>query len=248
MNQLILDAHTHAGLTVPFENLRREWSMAGIDGGVFFSPVEEVYDRFSPGFVDSEDYRASRAAVHAHLLELGKIPHMFPYFFVWNDFPVAPEGFVGVKWHRHSGEPRYQYGSAACESFLEDVCRRGLPIVLEEEFGNTLTLIERIGGRTVVIIPHLGGLNGGYDKLKRAGVFSRPRVWGDTALAGEREIRDFASVFGPDRLLFGSDYPFGIPAQEKAKVCGIFEGLVLQAVLGDNLLRLLGRARADWAA
>jgi predicted TIM-barrel fold metal-dependent hydrolase len=64
----------------------------------------------------------------------------------------------------------------------------------------------------------------------------------DTALAGPREITDFAETFGVDRIIFGSDYPFGIPGHEKRKVVNLFSDDDLAAVLSGNLLRLLGRS------
>ena len=44
-----------------------------------------------------------------------------------------------------------------------------------------------------------------------------------------------------DRIIFGSDYPFGVPAHEKEKLYEIFDGDDLAMVLSGNLLRLLHR-------
>jgi len=240
MEAIALDGHSHCGIGLPFQELASEWKRAGIQGGVAFSPVEEIYDRYDPLFKDSEDYRLSRAQVHQYLIGVAAGHNVYPYFFVWNDFCPIPEGFVGIKWHRHPGEPAYCYGSELCKNLLEEICLRKLPIVLEEEFSNTLDFIGRIEGRTVVIIPHLGALNGGYFRLKASGVFDRKNVWADTALAGDREISDFATTYGTDRIIFGSDYPFGVPAFEKRKLVAHFSGNDLKAVLSGNLVRLLG--------
>jgi predicted TIM-barrel fold metal-dependent hydrolase len=234
-----LDCHTHCGIHLPYQKLSREWREASVDGGVVFAPVEEVYDRHDPDFVDSDKYACSRASVHEYLLDLAQEAPVFPYFFVWNDFPSVPDGFVGIKWHRHEDEPVYQYGTPECGQFIDAICRKQLPIVLEEEFDHTLEFLRRIEGRTVVIIPHMGGLNGGYDRLKRAGVFESSQVWVDTALARRREIEDFADTYGTDRIMFGSDFPFGAPAFEKRKVERLFSGDQLSAVLSRNLMRLL---------
>jgi len=241
MTGLILDSHTHCGFMVPFDDLSREWQRGNISGGVLFSPVEEVYDRYDPLFRDSDEYRASRSAVHDHLLALAQLPNMYPYFFVWNDFPTVPDGFVGIKWHRHSDEPTYAYDTGACNRLIEEICEKRLPIVLEEEFRNTLYFMERIAERTVVVIPHMGALNGGYYRLKRSGIFRSPMVWVDTALAGRDEIADFAEAYGTDRIMFGSDYPFGVPTHEKDKLLELFSGADLESVLSANLLRLLSR-------
>ena len=57
---MILDAHVHCGLSLKFEIIKKEWEIAGINGGVLFSPVEEIYDRYNPYFYDSEEYKISR--------------------------------------------------------------------------------------------------------------------------------------------------------------------------------------------
>lgn len=241
MTDLVLDSHAHCGLTVPYEEIAAEWQLGAIDGGVLFSPVEEIYDRYDRLFTDSPAYARSRGRVHAYLLERAAEGLVFPYFFVWNDFIPVPSGFVGIKWHRHSGEPVYSYDTAQCKRTIEEICSKRLPVVLEEEFHNTMAYLKEIAGRTVVIIPHMGVLNGGYRGLKRAGVFESENVWVDTALGGIDEIEDFAATYGLDRIMFGSDYPFGTPAYEKRKVEGIFSGPDLKVILGGNLLRLLGK-------
>lgn len=241
MSDLVLDAHAHCGLSVPYEDLARAWEAGSVQGGVVFSPVEEIYDRGDPHFKDSDNYRKSRPWVHRYLRGIASRQHIFPYFFVWNDFPEIPEGFYGIKWHRHPGEPVYDYGTPECEAFIEEVLRRRLPVVLEEEFANTLDFIRKIAGRTTVIIPHMGCMNGGYARLKRIGAFDSPMVWVDTALASPRDIEDFAATHGTERIVFGSDYPSGIPARERATVEAVFSGEDLTAVLSGNLLRLLKR-------
>jgi predicted TIM-barrel fold metal-dependent hydrolase len=237
---MVLDSHVHCGLTEPYERIAALWRDGGIDGGAAFSPVEEIYDRYDPSFTDSEEYVQSRARVHGYLLELAEREQVFPYFFVWNDFLSVPEAFRGIKWHRHANEPVYRYETPECDRIIEEICKRKLPIVLEEEFSHTLEFIQEIAERTVVIIPHMGALNGGYYRLKKAGIFESPMVWVDTALAGTHEIDDFAQTFGSDRIMFGSDYPFGLPQREKQKLLNIFSGEELSAVLSGNLLRLMG--------
>lgn len=241
MERIVLDSHTHCGLTVPVEEISAEWRSGDIHGGVIFPPVEEIYDRHNPNFTDSEEYQADRKAVHRYLLRIAnQDENIYPYFFVWNDFLSPPDGFVGIKWHRHAGEPVYAYGTPECERLIGQICEKRLPVVLEEELHNTLEFVRSIAGRTIVIVPHMGALNGGYFRLKKTGIFDNPTVWVDTALAGYAEIEDFAHDFGSDRIMFGSDYPFGVPSHEKAKLLRLFSGNELAAVLAGNLLRLLG--------
>jgi uncharacterized protein len=239
VNELVLDAHAHCGLTLPFSDLAKEWETGNISGGVVFSPVEEVYDRHDWRFIDSEEYQKSRRRVHRYLLEIAAAKQVYPFYFVWNDFSSVPEEFVGIKWHRHPNEPVYQYKSPQCDAVIEQICERKLPVVLEEEFANTLDFVMRIAERTVVVIPHMGGLNGGYSRLKNIGVFENPKVWVDTSLSSVREIADFAETYGTDRMMFGSDYPFGIPSREKEKVLQVLSGNDLTAVLSRNLRKLM---------
>ena len=236
---LILDAHAHCGLSLPWERLRPHWEAASIDGGVLFSPVEEIYDRYDYNFTDSPEYIQSRKKVHAYLESLQR-ENLFIYWFVWNDYVLPPENFTGIKWHRHPSEPEYDYSSDQYKNFLQFVCNNKLPIVLEEEFHHTLNLIEAIEQQTVVIIPHLGMLNGGYNNLKEAGVFANPAVYIDTALADSTDLQDYAANYGVDRILFGSDFPFGIPFSERTKIEQIFNETEREKILGQNLLTLLG--------
>ncbi|MDO9534665.1 MAG: amidohydrolase family protein [Bacillota bacterium] len=234
----VIDAHAHCGLTLPFEQLQPRWKEGNIDGGVLFSPVEEIYDRSDYEFTDNQFYRDSRDKVHSYLESL-KSKNIFIYWFVWNDFVLPGDGFIGIKWHRHSDEPQYNYDSEACKDFLEHICTVRMPVIIEEEFHHTLRLAKIINKRTVVIIPHFGGLNGGYRKLKAADLFENNAVYVDTALASRKEIEDFAADYGVDRILFGSDFPFGEPAEEKYKLEKIFYGKDRKKVFGQNLFELL---------
>lgn len=235
---LALDSHVHCGLSLPFEVVQPRWEQAKIEGGVLFSPAEEIYERFNYSFYDSPSYQDSRYKVHRYLESL-RTQQIFVYWFVWNDFALPGNSFNGVKWHRHSNEPRYDYESEKCAVFVDYICQRKMPVILEEEFENTLRVVEMFGGKTTVIIPHMGGLNGGYRRLKRAGLFEDSTIYVDTALASSSEISDFAASYGTERMLFGSDFPFGEPSRERYKVEKLLEGKALEEVLSQNLLRLL---------
>ena len=236
---MILDSHVHCGLTLKFEIVKKEWIKAGIDGGVLFSPVEEIYDRFNPYFYDSEEYKISREKVHNYLIELVKNnKNLTAFYFVWNDFKIPDKIFKGIKWHRHSNEPEYDYDSEKCDKFIEYICNNNLPVIIEEEFHNTLRFIERINGRAPIIIPHLGFLNGGYNRLKTEGIFGEPNVYSDTALADIYEIEDFAKNFGTEKLFFGSDFPFGSPLNELNKIKRLFSGNDLKKITSANILKL----------
>lgn len=242
----IVDSHVHCGVQnvrQPWELVRRLLDDADIEGACLFAPVEDVYDRSDPSFVDDPWWIACRARANDYLLEVQAAePRVNAYYFVWNDFPAEElgRGFRGVKWHRHGDEPVYRYDDPRCEAFLQEVYRLDLPVVLEETFPNTLAFLARVDGRAPVIIPHMGALNGGFGRLLAAGVWDRERVYADTALASPRELERFLDRYGHDRLLFGSDFPFGSPASELSTILGL--GLSrdeLSAVLRDTVTRLV---------
>jgi uncharacterized protein len=109
---------------------------------------------------------------------------------------------------------------------------RRLPVLLEESLENTLFFLDELAQEVPVIIPHLGGLNGGYVALDRAGVWRRPQVYADTAVAARPEIKDFIRRFG-------TDHPFGSPVAELNKIFSLeLPDDQTRSILGDNFRRL----------
>jgi hypothetical protein len=249
MDYEIIDCHLHCGVQhVPWgwEAKRTLLKAAGIGGVGIIPPVEDVYDRLEPHFTDAPAWQACRRRAQRYLLELQDPEiEIFPYFFVWNDFAweeLGPE-YVAIKWHRHPDEPAYQYDQPRCREFLQVVRERRLPILLEESFDNTLFFLERLAPDLPVVIPHLGKLNGGYKPLKRAGVWNRPQTYADSSTAALPEMEDFLGRYGSERLLFGSDHPFGEPQLELAKIMDLnLPAEAARAVLGENFRRIYGRA------
>jgi len=246
----IVDAHAHCGVmdrSAPqsFEEYRSRLAGTPIAGAALFSPVAEIYDRWDFGFVDTPAWRERRAASNAYLAALDPPGFVvYPYFFVWNDFAAEQlePAHRGVKWHRHADEPVYRYDDPRCGRFLEEIRRRRLPVVLEEELENTVRFVRELAAGIVVIVPHLGMLNGGFGAIAREGLWELEHVWADTALASPGEIRAYVERYGHERLLFGSDYPFGRPAAELEKVRRVgFPPEVEAAVLGGNFHRLQNR-------
>jgi hypothetical protein len=247
---IVIDSHAHCGeidrsFPQTFEDYQRQVVGTDIGGVALFSPVLEIYDRYDYHFSDTPAWQQRRRESNAHLLSLQSAKlTVFPYFFIWNDFAVEQLGpaHCGIKWHRHPGEPVYFYDDPMCRAALKEIRRRNLPVVLEEEFGNTLRFIKEWADGVTVIIPHLGMLSGGYQTIVQAGLWEQENVWADTALASRNEIRDYIQNYGHQRLMFGSDYPFGGPADELRKVRSL--GLDPEqeaAVLGVNFIRLQGQ-------
>ncbi len=245
---LIIDSHIHCGVqnvSQPYTGIQPLLQKAGITGACLFAPVEDIYYRHDPDFDDNDGWRSCRRRAHDYLLAVAdQHPQVFAYYFVWNDFLVEDldKGFSGIKWHHHAGEPVYRYDHPGCEAMIAAICSRRLPMVLEETFGETRTFLQRIAGRTPVIIPHLGMLNGGFARLLEAGIWEDENVFADTALAGRIEMKQFIDRYGPGRLLFGSDHPFGDPQQELRRVQSLgFTDSDLEKICGGNILGLFQR-------
>lgn len=243
-----IDAHAHCGVGDRFPPQAFEDYFARVAGSpigtvVMFPPVMEIYDRHDPDFQDAPAWQARRKEANKYLLTVGNDRlSVIPYFFIWNDFAVdqLDPRHQGIKWHRHDDEPVYLYDDPKCAAAVAEIRRRKMPVVLEEELENTVRFITEIAGGVRTIVPHLGLLNGGYRALERRGIWKMTDVWADTALASPGEIRAYIDTYGPDRLLFGSDFPFGDPLTELNKVLDLpYDDGVKRAVVQENLQRLL---------
>jgi len=227
----------------PIDMIKAYLARGGIDGACLYAPVEDIYDRYDYHFQDTPGWMACRQRANDYLLGVQEADDdIFAYYFVWNAFKKEElaKGYRGIKWHRHENEPVYHYDDPRCEDFLQEAYRLQLPIVLEESFENTRYFVERIAGKTPIIIPHLGGLNGGFSNLFRAGIWDSETVYSDTALAATREMRMFIEHYGVDRLLFGSDFPFGIPSNELSKVTSLrLSDGDFEKVASSNIRRLI---------
>ena len=243
----VIDSHVHCGIQDPrppqaFEDYLAAIRGSPISGAALFAPVAEIYDRHDPLFTDTPAWRESRETANHYLTTLkNREIDVFPYFFIWNDFAVdqLSDNHYGIKWHRHDDEPCYNYEDPACREAVQTIRKRNLPVVLEEELENTIRFIEAIAPGVTVIIPHLGMLNGGYQRLASAGVWKKPNIWADTALASPRDITDYIAQYGHRRLLFGSDFPFGHPASELSKIRRLsLADAVAEDICANNLKRL----------
>ena len=240
-----IDSHLHCGVQQvlwPWEKVRARLLAAEITGAGLIPPVEDIYDRHDPAFVDSPAWQECRRRAHHYLRSLqDPALTLYPYFFVWNDFAREDlsEAYAAIKWHRHADEPEYRYADPRCREFLARALELRLPILLEETLSNTLFFIQELAPMATVIIPHLGMLNGGYRRLKALGIWELPQVYADSALARTVELVDYVRNFGTTRLLLGSDYPFGDPVIEKDKVVSLtLPAAAQRAVLAENWLRL----------
>ena len=124
-------------------------------------------------------------------------------------------------------------------ALVEKIRHTQKPVIFEEELDFTRRFVGMFPGLPL-IIPHLG-LLGGYplDFLK---AFKKDEsVRFDTALGGRDTIYEFIRTVGPERVLFGSDVPFGSMQSELAKVLALsLNDDDRHLVLAGNFMRLTG--------
>jgi predicted TIM-barrel fold metal-dependent hydrolase len=198
----IIDAHIHIGNnpTTKYYTLKetkRDLREAGAHGACLFAFPEDMYRMI--------DSTTSRYAANEYVLQVShESKDLHPFYFVWNDYliPNNLNQFHGIKWHRHSDEPRYNYSLPQCKEILELITDLKLPVILEEEFDDTRRFIKE-NSEIDVIIPHMGQANGGYKKM--IVFFEDSNVYFDTAVAPLEAIQYILDHVGPERIIFASD-------------------------------------------
>lgn len=254
LKKFVIDCHAHCGIQDNSFNQSFEFYFSYIRNTdikivVAFPPAMEIYNRYDYNFKDTDQWRLKQKKANEYLLNIGNLDlKVIPYFFIWNDFAVNQLTLQhkGIKWHRHPSEPVYHYGTDKCKNAIKEIKRRNMPVVLEEELENTIKFINKYAPGVRVIIPHLGGLNGGYDAIAANGLWENPKVYADTALASSHEISNYIQHYGHDRIMFGSDFPFGDPEQELLKIINLgFEPDIEKAILAQNLQRLLSDSNIE---
>ncbi|MFQ6075582.1 MAG: amidohydrolase family protein [Candidatus Bathyarchaeia archaeon] len=241
----IIDAHVHLGNNpktkyYTLKELRRDLGEASAQGAVVFAFPEDMYRT-----IDSEE---SRVRANEYVLEASKSSRdIYPFYFVWNDYliPENLDEYLGIKWHRHADEPRYDYEDPRCGRILEKIRDLGLPVLLEEEFEPTLRFIER-NPELRVVIPHMGRMNGGYELMDA--FFNDPNVYFDTSVASPEAISRVIDNVGVERVIFGSDVsgtrlPFyNFPKVELEKILKLnLDDESLRLVLAENIESLIKR-------
>jgi len=250
--QTIIDSHVHCGIQdnsflQSFENYLKHIQGSDISGAAIFPPVEEIYDRYDPFFQDTPKWKERRQYANQYVSSLqNREIQVFPYFFIWNDFAIQKisSDFLGIKWHRHPDEPEYNYDSPECREALKFIRQRNMPVVLEEELSNTIRFINELTEGIRVIIPHLGALNGGYRSVQKNGLWEMENVYTDTSLASVSTIYDYINNHGCERIMFGSDFPFGDPVRELEKLRKMdLSTDVFHQIAGKNIQDLLRDVR-----
>jgi predicted TIM-barrel fold metal-dependent hydrolase len=235
---VIIDSHTHWGPSVTMgtevttAELLRQAEQSGVGRIVIFPfPSQAIADE----------------RINEQVLEEGAKDNTFiPYYYIPDDLRPIPKekGFYGGKWHWTRGvqdcSSNYQVlEDPGLGGFIEASEEVDLPIVFEEELAFTETFV-RMTKTLKVIIPHLGLLGGNpmdfLDAFKK-----RANCYFDTALASQEQILRFVKEIGPERLLFGSDIPFGTMKNELNKVLSLPIGdTEKELILSKNVKRLIG--------
>lgn len=244
---MIADAHAHIGAHLPLDDYAGALERAGIETAAVFADPE------SPTLASDNPWVLAEAG------RRGWIPFLYVGGNAYADTLPEPEirlpddlgDYAGVKWHCRltpghdmGGRPLVTAGEAERGLEARDVAgalgafgRMGLPVIFEEAFEVTVRAVGLFPEVTFVI-PHLGMLNGGADRVVAAlGGFAN--VLFDTSLAVPPP--GLVGELSAGRLLFGSDHPYGSPG---AGLRGIRSLRLPEedeaAILGGNLARLLG--------
>jgi len=216
----IIDAHVHIGRKhLPLEHVQDVLDKAGVDRAVVFADPE------SPDIPGDNQY----------VLEVADRTGHIPFFYIGGNaystnrpFPQIPdpeevEPYRGIKWHcwftpghdfggSRLGMDGTQIDRALTEpgmaALMNKVREMGIPVNFEEHFEVTVRFIE-LYPDVSIILPHMGGLNGGTDRILSA-VGDKTNVWFDVSLSGISE--GLISSYGSGKFLCGSDYPYGSPS------------------------------------
>lgn len=240
----IIDDHIHCGnnrrtKVFTLEDISQNIRSAGADGAVIFAFPEDIYR--------IENSKEWRIKANEYVLEVSQKAEetLYPFYFVWNDFliPDNLSDYAGIKWHRHWDEPKYNYDDPNCRKFINIINDLNLPVVLEEEYEYTVRFINE-NPDINVIIPHIGYLNGGYERMDI--FFDKPNVYFDTGTANPEAIKRVLSNIGAERIIFGSDvsgtslpfYNYTKVELEKILNLGLDE-LSLTLILSENIERLI---------
>ncbi len=187
-------------------------------------------------------------AINARILEESRsIDSFFPYHYIRENydtdgFDPIPGAYFGGKWHwmrgwQDSASNYSVLSDPALPELAEKIRNTGKPVIFEEELKFTKTFADMFPDVTL-IIPHLGLLGGSPLDFLEA-FRNNGNIYFDTALGSKDTIFEFVRTIGPERVLFGSDVPFGTMKNELAKVTGLsLDHRDKELILSQNAIRL----------
>ncbi len=236
---LVIDSHSHWGpsssmsITVSTSELLKQQQDAGIDYVIIIPfPSTAIENNF----------------INVRLLdESRRIESFFPYHYIRENYDTAgfdplPDDYYGGKWHWMRGvqdsSSNYRVlHDPALPGLVEKIVMTAKPVIFEEDLDFTRTFAEMFPDMTI-IIPHLG-LLGGYPADFLKAFKNNENVYFDTALGSPDMIFEFVRTIGPERILFGSDVPFGTMKSELAKITGLsLSEKEKELITSGNVIRL----------
>lgn len=243
---LIVDCHCHAGqadgltdpwnTVAPLDDYLRRARAAGIGKTVIFAAFHSDYGAANLEVANIVAANPERffgfAFVHA-VRDKGRIAAMVRT-------AVERYGFVGIKVHLHDAPLTREICEAARQYHLPILYDVGGQVAIAELLAQAYPDLD-------FIIPHLGSFAddwrahiGLIDQMAR-----HPNIYADTS--GVRRFDLLCQAVqraGPGKILFGSDGPWLHPGLElhKIRLLGL-PAKQESLILGQNLLRLIGKVR-----
>ena len=233
---MIIDSHVHwgvsltLGITVTTEEILNQADETGVDRIIIFP--------FPSAAIEDEK-------VNDEILRIAEKDERFiPYYYIPDDLRPIPKDlpYRGGKWHwvrgiQDSSSNYKVLKDPALLSFIEESTEIGLPIVFEEELEFTRRFVE-MAEDLPIIIPHTGLLGG--NPISFLETFKdNKNVYFDTALSSCETIKRFVSEVGAERVIFGSDIPFGSMREELSKVLlANLSSYEQELILSKNILRI----------
>ncbi len=225
----LIDAHVHLGHSIPPEDISSQMRESGVERAVVFALPAEV---------------DPNPKMNDYVLEKSKEYGFIPYYYVTDTkLPDEIEEFKGFKWHwfrgwTHAKSNLSLFEDMRFKEFLKELNELGKPIVIEEDFEFTEKFVK-IVDKSPVIIPHLGLISG--EPLDFLNAFKDvDNVYFDTALASVSLIERFYNELGSEKLIFGSDIPFGRMKDELNKILSLnLPERELRRIVGENILNLI---------
>ncbi len=237
--KVIIDSHTHwgpsitMGTTVSTRELKNQQTESGV--------THVIIMPFPSTAIESN-------MINEKLLtETACIREFIPYHYIREDyagvdFDPIPAPFFGGKWHWMRGvqDISSNYGvldDPALGTLTQKIAVSGRPVIFEEELAFTKTFVKMFPDISL-IIPHLGLLGG--DPSDFLDTFrNQENIFFDTALGSYDMILRFVHTIGAERLLFGSDVPFGSMKTELSKVIRLpIPDISKEHILAGNIRRL----------
>jgi uncharacterized protein len=246
----IIDAHVHIGrYHLPIESIDKLLKREGISRAVVFADPE------SDVMVDDSTY----------VLEAARQFGYYPFYYYggnaysgqrpYERLPVPGNlnQYRGIKWHcwfspAHDGGLHYSYpinmddvrrqmDTQDFQAVMKAIQSLKFVMTFEEHFEVTKEFVRRYPDVSL-IIPHMGMLNGGQERVQ-AQFRDYPNIHFDTSLGQVNE--SIVQSLGASRLLYGCDYPYGMPGDNLRRVQRLqISEVEKEQMLGGNVRRLLG--------